>query len=54
MEDFPKEDNMQQLSDDDLEKVAGVAFGDRAKRECKEAAYIACQALFASAGLGDC
>ena len=54
MEDFPKTDNMQQLSDDDLENVAGGAFGDRAKRECKEAAYIACQALFASAGLGDC
>ena len=55
-EDFPKTGDMQQLSDDDLDSVAG-GFGDAAKKRCGEAAFIACSAALAFAGfaaIGDC
>ena len=55
-EDFPETGDMQQLSDDDLDSVAG-GFGDAAKKRCGEAAFIACSAALAIAGfaaIGDC
>ena len=56
-EDFPKTAVMEGLSDDELENVAGGAFGDAAKKRCGEAAFIACSAALAAAGfaaIGDC
>ena len=55
-EDFPETGDQQELSDDDLDSVAG-GFGDAAKKRCGEAAFIACSAALAFAGfaaIGDC
>ena len=54
MEDFPKTDGMKPLHEDDLENVAGGAYGDHMKLQCDNPAYIACTALMATSGLLDC
>ena len=54
MEDFPKTDGVQPLSDDDLENVAGGAFGDAAAKQCGRSAFAACHAGLGMAGFMDC
>ena len=54
-EDFPETGDKQQLSDDDLENIAGGrAFGWEAYRACEDAAHAACVAALATAGIMDC
>ena len=54
MEDFPETSGMQQLSDDDLENIAGGAFGDAAAKQCGRSAFAACHAGLGMAGFMDC
>ena len=54
MDDFPKTGDMQQLSDDDLDNIAGGAFGDAAAKQCGRSAFAACHAGLGMAGFMDC
>ena len=53
-EDFPEISGVQELSDDDLENVAGGAFGDAAAKQCGRSAFAACHAGLGMAGFMDC
>ena len=50
-EDFPETGDKQELSDDDLDNVVGGLNYDEVKKECGDAAYIACLAAFGASGL---
>ena len=54
LEDFPKADNVQAVSEDDLDNVVGGAHGDAAARQCGRSAYAACCAGLGMAGFMDC
>lgn len=53
-EDFPETGDMQQISDDDLDNIAGGAHGDAAAKQCGRHAYAACCAGLGMAGFMDC
>ena len=53
-EDFPETGDMQQISDDDLDNIAGGAFGDAAAKQCGRSAFAACHAGLGMAGFMDC
>ena len=53
-EDFPEISGAQELSDDDLENVAGGAFGDSVKDVCGDVAYAFCAMAFGFSGISDC
>ena len=54
MDDFPEAGDKQELSDDDLDNVAGGAHGDAATKQCGRHAYAACCAGLGMAGFMDC
>ena len=51
VEDFPETDGVKPVSDDDLDNVVGGLNYDEVKKECGDAAYIACLAAFGASGL---
>ena len=53
-EDFPETDNTQELSDDDLENVAGGYYGKEVSKVCGEGALVACVLTFGTMGICDC
>ena len=53
-EDFPKIDDMSELTDDDLDNVVGGYYGQEVTKVCGEGAMVACVLLLGSMGVCDC
>ena len=54
MEDFHKTDGVKPLHDDNLENVAGGAYGDVVGDACDDPAFVVCSMALFTAGLYDC